>query len=236
MSNTKTKDHIIFTEADSTLWGLITLIPFGWIILWININGRRKEVERGVRDKESALASIKNYAAGATVGIIGYFIIMCAASQGKYVSVPNIIAIIILAISAINNTSRIKKIESSGNSEKIGKESVLDDENDNSYYDYSLKIRALKKRLESIDRSHPDYEASIKYIKEDVWRLFDGYKDAIFENGGKYKIYELKAEYFFVIGNKQLAEKYIKKAIEIRRQEKNRIIDSLPFEGEDDEL
>ena len=96
------------TKADSFLWGLIVLIPFGWIILWMNINERRMEVERGERDKQSAITSINNYAVGTVISFIIVFIIVTAQYQQtpQPLIVFNFVAITILAVSSIRNTSK----------------------------------------------------------------------------------------------------------------------------------
>ena len=53
MARQKYADKQLITKVDSAAWGLITLIPLGWIILWANINARRSEV--GKRHKKQRI-------------------------------------------------------------------------------------------------------------------------------------------------------------------------------------
>ena len=232
------KEKKVKTTADSVLWGFIILIPFGWIALWVSINNRRREAEHGIRDKKSAIDSINNYAVGSVISFFIWFIYLCIQSSGQNIVIVNFVALIILAVSSIHNTNRIKN---------IGSKSVLkdnhkskDDDGDSedgtmTYDDYLSKIKELKESLELIDPNDDDYEDEIFYIRNEINRFFYNCKDAEFEEGGKYKLYELKAEYFFVTGNKQQAKKFIEKAIEIREQEKRERYELLAFEDTDDE-
>jgi len=208
----------LIKKADSFLWGLIVLIPFGWLALWTNINGRRKEVENGLRDKESAITSIKNYGIGAFLGLMILFCYYAAMSSssinsGQVILIPNFIAIAVLAISSAHNISRINKVGSKS-----------DYENDDSYIsldlgEYLANIKLLKRRLEALDKDDYDFDEEMAEIKAEIDRLFKEYEDAEFPAGGKYRLYELRAEYYFVKNNKNLAKKYIEKAAELKRSE-----------------
>ena len=227
----------VITTADSVLWGFIILIPFGWIALWVSINNRRREVEHGIRDKKSAIDSINNYAIGSVISFFIWFIYLCVQSSGQNIIIVNFVALIILSASSIHNTNRIKEIgtksvleaDYNGEDDDDSEDGVMD------YDDYLIKVKALKEKLESIDPDDDDYEDEIFYVRNEINRFFYYCKDAEFDEGGKYKLYELKAEYFFITGNKQQAKKFIEQAIEIREQEKRRGNNLLSFEDIDDE-
>lgn len=214
----------VITTADSVLWGFIILIPFGWIALWVSINNRRREAEHGIRDKKSAVDSINNYAIGTVISFFICFIYLCIQNSAQSVTIVNFVALIILAVSSMHNVNRIKKIGDKSVLEADYKYEDDDDSEDGvmDYGDYLIKVKALKEKLESIDPNDDDYEDEIFYIRNEINRFFNYCKDAEFDDGGKYKLYELKAEYFFVTGNKQQAEKYIEDAIRIRGQEKKK--------------
>lgn len=214
----------VITTADSVLWGFIILIPFGWIALWVSINNRRREAEHGIRDKKSAVDSIDNYAIGTIISFFICFIYLCIQNSAQSVTIVNFVALIILAVSSMHNVNRIKKIGDKSVLEADYKYEDDDDSEDGvmDYDDYLIKVKALKEKLESIDPNDDDYEDEIFYIRNEINRIFNYYKDAEFDDGGKYKLYELKAEYFFVTGNKQQAKKYIEDAIRIRGQEKKK--------------
>ena len=115
------KEKKVKTTADSVLWGCIVLIPFGWIALWVSINNRRREAEHGIRDKKSAIDSINNYVFGSVISFFICFIYLCIQSiqsSGQNIGIVNFVALIILAVSSIHNTNRIKN---------IGSKSVLKD-------------------------------------------------------------------------------------------------------------
>lgn len=227
----------VITTADSVLWGFIILIPFGWIALWVSINNRRREAEHGIRDKKSAVDSINNYATGTVISFFICFIYLCIQNSAQSVTIVNFVALIILAASSMHNVNRIKKIGAKSVLEADYKYEDDDDSEDGvmDYDDYLIKVKALKEKLESIDPNDGDYVDEIFYIRNEINRIFDYCKDAEFDDGGKYKLYELKAEYFFVTGNKQQAEKYIEDAIRIRGQEKRSRRNQLAFEDIDDE-
>ena len=227
----------VITTADSVLWGFIILIPFGWIALWVSINNRRREAEHGIRDKKSAVDSINNYAIGVVISFFIWFIYLCTQSSAQSVIIVNFVALIILAASSMHNVNRIKKIGAKSVLEADCKHEDDDDSEDGvmDYDDYLIKVKALKEKLESIDPNDDDYEDEIFYIRNEINRFFNYCKDAEFDDGGKYKLYELKAEYFFVTGNKQQAEKYIEDAIRIREQEKRSRRNQLAFEDVEDE-
>ena len=214
----------VITTADSVLWGFIILIPFGWIALWVSINNRRREAEHGIRDKKSAVDSINNYAIGTVISFFICFIYLCIQNSAQSVIIVNFVAPIILAVSSMHNVNRIKKIGDKSVLEADYKYEDDDDSEDGvmDYGGYLIKVKALKEKLESIDPNDDDYEDEIFYIRNEINRFFNYCKDAEFDDGGKYKLYELKAEYFFVTGNKQQAEKYIEDAIRIRGQEKKK--------------
>lgn len=203
---------LVYTKVDSAAWGLIALIPFGWLLIWANINSRRSEVEKGLRDKYSAVTSIDNYIAGTISLIVVVTLITLAAG---YALIPNLIAIAVLLSSAYRNKKRIENFTSIG-------EAILEDEETEELEAYSAKAKYLKARLEAIDKDSDDYEFAISSIRNDINKFFNEYKDAEFPDGGKYKIYELRAEYYFITGNKLQAKKYIEQASEIRQEEKNR--------------
>lgn len=227
----------VITTADSVLWGFIILIPFGWIALWVSINNRRREAEHGIRDKKSAVDSINNYAIGTVISFFIWFIYLCIQNSAQSVIIVNFVALIILATSSMHNVNRIKKIGAKSVLEVDYKHENDDDSEDGviDYDDYLIKVKALKEKLESIDLNDDDYEDEIFYIRNEINRFFNYYKNAEFDDGGKYKLYELKAEYFFITGNKQQAEKYIEDAIKIREQEKRSRRNQLAFEDIDDE-
>lgn len=233
----KGNEKKVITTADSVLWGFIILIPFGWIALWVSINNRRREAEHGIRDKKSAIDSINNYAIGTVISFFIWFIYLCIQSSAQSVIIVNFVALIILAASSMHNVNRIKKIGAKSVLEADYKYEDDDDFEDGvmNYDDYLIKVKALKEKLESIDLNDDNYEDEIFYIRNEINRFFNYCKDAEFDDGGKYKLYELKAEYFFVTGNKQQAEKYIEDAIRIREQEKRSRRNQLAFEDIDNE-
>lgn len=220
------------TNPDGAEWGFITLIPFGWLILWANINSRRKEVEKGIRDKESAVASIKNYAIGAAISLAVLFIYFLVSNSNSAIVVPNFIALFVLTTSILHNIFRIYDFNNENATEYVN-ERFTDNETEDKD-SFLRKANTLKNRLEQIDEDDDDYEIAIQSIRNDIDDFYKTYKDCDFPDGGKYKIYELKAEYFFVAKNKTQAKKYIQKAVEIREQEKNRENAEPQYDEEDD--
>ena len=105
----------IKTQPDGMIWGFVTLIPAGWIGLWININGRRKDVAEGRMTKEAALGSIKNYMIGfgwsmAIIFIVN-FIIYTATGDLAGWFVIGAIVILVIWISYENNKRKIESLE-----------------------------------------------------------------------------------------------------------------------------
>lgn len=230
MPKTKAKSQVskgeINDKPDSALWGFIALLPFGWIVLWININDRRSEVEQGLRTKESAIKSIDNYALGVIFLLVLTFLMRVIIRENSLPSgwhgivVVNIVAIIILAISSLNNKHRINEI---GEESDMGK-GLEEDISDGvlSYDRYIAKVNQLKSRLESIDIDNPDDKEELLDLRNEINDFFEMCKDAEFDRVGKYKLYELKSEYYFVMGDRVHAKEYIEEAARIKHEENKR--------------
>ena len=124
---------------------------------------------------------------------------------GQSVIIPNVVALVVLIVSSIHNKARINKVG------KTHTEDSDEDAESENLFDYFSNANELKKRLESIDRESECYELDIASIRYDINKFFNEYKNAEFPDGGKYKIYELRAEYYFVVNNKALAKKVYRK-------------------------
>ena len=232
MAETKAKNKKAKSEIknkpDSLLWGFIAIIPFGWIVLWANINHRRSEVEKGLRTKDSAIKSIDNYASGVLLMIIMAIVITATlqnylpADRQHDILIINFVAIAILVISSVNNKHRIRNLDGDTEDELsvIPEEDIAD--GILSYDKYIAKVNQLKSRLESIDIDNPEDKEELLDIRKEIDDFFELCKDAEFDRGGKYKLYELKSEYYFVMGDKVHAKEYIEEAAKIKREEDNR--------------
>lgn len=236
----KTKQKVQKTKSSSLniFWGLVSLLPFGFIILWYSIFKRRDEAEHGIRSKESAKKSISYYLVGIFMSfmlilfllsntkeeVVRNFIpqfVTGSSEKAFYLIVWPLVKTIFLTCIASNNLSRLE-----GKKEKKGDDWMSYEEiytmnrgNQNKLSNYEAGIEELRDRLESLDSEDENLEAELRKIKVDLNKFVSKNRNISPEEGCKYKLYELMAEYYFVAGSKQQAKKYIDMAIKIKEQE-----------------
>ncbi|MBR3229133.1 hypothetical protein IKF67_02820 [Candidatus Saccharibacteria bacterium] len=89
------------TEDTGKLWGLICIVPFGWIFFMASLISRKNDViKRGTLKPELALKVLQNYMAGfwvVTVLVILSCVVLSSSSRGMNYY-PNLIAIIVIPI------------------------------------------------------------------------------------------------------------------------------------------
>lgn len=233
-TETRQKAQITRASFASIFWSFIVILPFGWFILWYGINRRRKEAELGIRSKECAKKTIQYYLSGFIIAIlliIFLFIMMQAEiprsdpdsfefSQNPTggILVINVVAVFVILTSVSNNIGRLDDDDTKHKLEPT-KEIDWLTMHTLPLSSYESGYENLRNRLESLDSKDEKFEQNLQKIKIDINRFVSEFRNVSPEDGPKYKLYELMAEYYFVSGDKRQAKKYIDMAIKIKKQE-----------------
>lgn len=233
-AKTKQKAQITRASFASIFWSFIVILPFGWFILWYSINRRRKEAELGIRSKECAKKTIQYYLSGFIIAIlliIFIFLMMQAEiprsdpssfefhrNPTSSVLVINVVAVFVILASVLNNMDRL---DNDGTKHKLEPKKEIDwlTMHTLPLSSYESGYENLRNRLESLDSKDEKFEQNLQKIKIDINRFVSEFRNVSPEDGPKYKLYELMAEYYFVAGDKRQAKKYIDMAIKIKKQE-----------------
>lgn len=132
--------------------------------------------------------------------------------------VINVVAVFVILASVSNNMDRL---DNDGTKHKLEPTKEIDwlTMHTLPLSSYESGYENLRNRLESLDSKDEKFEQNLQKIKIDINRFVSEFRNVSPEDGPKYKLYELMAEYYFVSGDKRQAKKYIDMAIKIKKQE-----------------
>ncbi|MBQ7202344.1 hypothetical protein IJS18_03110 [Candidatus Saccharibacteria bacterium] len=212
-------------------WSLITLVPFGWIFFATSFSNKAKAAEKNEISREYALTTINNYMTGFILLTVLLWIFIVTYNtnnkNGSFIY-QNIIADIVVAICYFVQKTKIENIIPDVEIKRI---KSPDGDKILRMSDYNKEINDTMAELEAIS---PNDHNEMLEIKRRIDRVFAEYKNESFPNGGKYKIYKLKSEYYFLNGQKEMAEKFINQAAKIQADEKKLLKEKEKTENNSD--